>query len=141
MPNDAYDISIRINNGDHNGEVYNFMLAEDSNRLKEWHLVKLNNKPPLMTKHFITAVITARDDQMVSSGIMESKRASLIMEEINRISDSTDSYAHCATLTGFDGLTYHIVIDMGSPEHRAMVHEGEFEPEYQVVLKMWSIYT
>ena len=137
----AYDVTIVINNGTYNGKSFGFMLAESNIGEKEWHVVSLNKKPPYMEKDSISMVIRAKDDQMIASGIMENERAAQISSDIDNISESTDSYDHAATLTGFDGKTYSIMVDQASPQQRALVHEGESNPEYQVLLNVWSIYT
>lgn len=140
MNDKSHDIVIRITAGKYAGKTYEFMLAEDSDGNKEWHVIRTHSLPPFMDKHRIEMVIRAKDDLMIASGISEKARATQIIEELERISESTDAYEHAAVLTGFNDETYYIMVDQSSPTHRALRHEGEEDPEYQVLLNVWSIY-
>ena len=139
--NDKFDVEFLITAGDHEGEVYGFMLATKENGAEEWTDIRTRTKPPYMEANEITMVIAAVNDQLTGSGIAQNKNTTRILRELEIVSASTDSYDHAAILTKSGGIKYHVMIDKDSPVAQSLPRRGEEEPEYQILLKAWGIYT
>jgi hypothetical protein len=132
----THDIVFTINDGVNKGKDYGFTLARAEGR-KAWKVTTLFNPPPSMVKQRIEITITAREDNIPLTGVRELKRINEIVDDLNAIFEQTTP----VTLVGLDRQTYSVLVDKEGPQLTNILQEKEREPEYQVVLLCWGIYT
>ena len=131
------DVTFIINSNDngHMGDSYGFTLARDRGR-KAWTVTRLYYPPPSNVKHRIEMIITAREDNIGGSGIIETVRIEAILEKMGRISDEIEP----VTLKGLDGEEYLVRIDRDGLQTDNVMDEKDRSPEFQLKVLAWSLH-
>lgn len=128
----THDINFQLNDG----SDFGFMLAKSKGE-KAWNVTRVFRSPPSMVKQEIHIVITAREDEMSASAVRQLKRMEEILEDLEKIMAWTGGI----TLVGLDDLSYKILIDKSGLRIKTLLHEQEREPEYQVEILIWGLYS
>jgi len=128
----AYDVSFEISAG----TKYGFVLAVAAGR-KAWEVTRLYTKPPTLIKQRIDMVITASEDDITASGARQLRRMAKILADLEVLMTETDNI----TLTGLDNESYQVLLDKEGLTIKTLIHEKSKEPEYQVSLLCWGLYT
>ncbi len=130
----SHDIEFTVNAGDYQGKKYRYTLATKDG-VKQWVVIPLWSPPPSVIKERIEMTIMAQDQSIPRSAALELATVNKLLDELRIIAEDT------ATLKGIDKQERTVQIDENGYFIETVMNESTKEPEYQVSLTCWSLYT
>lgn len=128
----SHDITITCG-----GTKYGFTLAIVDSR-KAWSHKRMRVAPPSIVKEIIEAVLTARERDLPLSAAEQYKRVNKIITDLDTIAAATTA---STMTTSWDSTSRSILIGADGYEVMQVVDEPDRDPEFQVKVTIWSLYS